>query len=158
MGKFKSKYITDEQWIEAISTSLSYSEALRKLGLRDSGANFTLIHKHIDRLNIDTSHMTGKRWNQGERFKPFNKEIPFDEMFSKNTYHNTGALKRRLFREGLKEKRCECCGLNEWQGREIPLELHHIDGDKTNNSVENLQILCPNCHALTDNYRGKNIK
>jgi predicted HNH restriction endonuclease len=43
-------------------------------------------------------------------------------------------------------------------GNPIPLELHHIDGDKTNNTLENFQLLCPNCHALTDSYRGKNVK
>lgn len=67
-------------------------------------------------------------------------------------------VKRRLLKEGLKKPICENCGLSEWQGVEIPLEIHHIDGDKTNNTIENLQILCPNCHALTDNYRRKKSK
>jgi 5-methylcytosine-specific restriction endonuclease McrA len=60
--------------------------------------------------------------------------------------------------EGIKPYCCENCGLSTWLGNPIPLELHHIDGDKTNNTLENFQLLCPNCHALTDSYRGKNVK
>lgn len=58
----------------------------------------------------------------------------------------------------LRGNKCECCGLEEWNGEKIPLEVHHIDGNHLNNVLENLQLLCPNCHALTDNWRGKNIK
>ena len=67
-------------------------------------------------------------------------------------------LRRKLLREGLKEAKCECCGNDQWNGVPIPLEVHHKDGNKTNNELDNLQILCPNCHALTPTYRGKNIK
>lgn len=69
----------------------------------------------------------------------------------------TSKLKIRLFEEGYKEKRCEKCGQTSWLNELIPLELHHVDGNNKNNLIENLQILCPNCHALTDTYRGKNI-
>lgn len=65
-------------------------------------------------------------------------------------------LKLRLFQFNLKEKVCEVCGLKEWQGVEIPLELHHKNGNRLDNSFENLQIVCPNCHALTEHYRGAN--
>lgn len=71
---------------------------------------------------------------------------------------STVKLKNKLLREGIKEAKCECCGNTVWLGEPIPLELHHIDGDRLNNTIENLQILCPNCHARTDNYRGKNMK
>ena len=69
-----------------------------------------------------------------------------------SSYH----LKRRIFQFNLKEKVCEMCGLREWQGVEIPLELHHKNGNRLDNSFENLQIVCPNCHALTEHYRGSN--
>ena len=67
-------------------------------------------------------------------------------------------MRKRLIIEGLKNHRCECCGLSEWLEEPIPLELDHIDGDHYNNMLENLKILCPNCHAKTPTYRGKNKK
>lgn len=65
-------------------------------------------------------------------------------------------LKKKLIEDKIKDHKCEKCGLNEWFGIKIPIELHHIDGDRFNNKLNNLQILCPNCHSQTDNYSGKN--
>jgi len=67
-------------------------------------------------------------------------------------------LKLKLIEDDLKESRCENCRSTEWLGKPIPLELHHINGDRFDNRFENLQLLCPNCHALTDNYSGKGRK
>ena len=63
-------------------------------------------------------------------------------------------LKLKLFEDGIKEKKCEKCDLTKWLDVEIPLEIHHIDGDRYNNQLENLMILCPNCHALEPNNSG----
>lgn len=65
-------------------------------------------------------------------------------------------IRKKLLREHYKEHKCENCGLTEWLGHPIPLELHHIDGDRDNNVLENFELLCPNCHAMTDSYRGRN--
>lgn len=73
---------------------------------------------------------------------------------SKHRIH-THHFKLKLIKEGLKEKKCERCKLENWLDSPIPLELHHKDGDCENNKIENIEILCPNCHALTPNYRGK---
>jgi 5-methylcytosine-specific restriction endonuclease McrA len=70
---------------------------------------------------------------------------------------DTHRLKRRLIEEGIFEARCTGCGLDRWLEGPIPLQLDHIDGDRTNNLLENLRLLCPNCHALTDTYCGRNI-
>ena len=77
--------------------------------------------------------------------KYFNNEIPI----------NSYKLKKRILRDKLKPLKCEACGLEKWNGVDIPLELHHINGDNKDNSFENLKLLCPNCHALTDNYRNR---
>ena len=68
--------------------------------------------------------------------------------YIKNNYVNSHKLREKLLKEGIKEARCEKCLLTEWQGESIPLELHHIDGNHYNNNFDNLEILCPNCHAL----------
>jgi len=65
-------------------------------------------------------------------------------------------VRKKLLDEGYKEYKCEKCGLSSWLNNPIPLELHHKDGNHYNNSLENFQLLCPNCHAFTDSYRGKN--
>ena len=79
------------------------------------------------------------------------------EYIASGSYIYSYRLKKKLFEDGLKEKKCERCGLTVWMRAPIPLELHHIDGDKFNNALPNLEILCSNCHALTPNNSGKAI-
>jgi 5-methylcytosine-specific restriction endonuclease McrA len=67
-------------------------------------------------------------------------------------------LHKWLLDDGIKKHICEKCGLSTWLGKPIPIELHHINGNRFNNRIENIKMLCPNCHAFTPNYRGKNIK
>lgn len=149
---------TDEQFIEAVKTSLSYAEVLRKIGLKAAGSNYDTVKRKISELNLDTSHMTGKVWNQGERYRPIKEARPLSEVLVEHsTWVNTNNLRLRLLKEGVKEHKCECCGSTEWMGEPIALELHHVNGIKDDLRIENLQILCPNCHAFTDNYRGRNI-
>lgn len=91
--------------------------------------------------------------------KPWANKIDLSEMLVKGKHRNTSALKLRLFKEHLKEEICEECGqLPEWNGKKLVMHLDHVDGDPTNNQIENLRILCPNCHTQTDTYcrgRGK---
>lgn len=149
---------TDEQFIEAVRSSLSYAEILRKLGLKVAGSNYDTVKRKISELNLDTSHMTGKAWNQGDRYRPIKESIPLENVLVENsTWVNSNNLRKRLLKEGIKEHKCECCGNTEWMGKPIPLELHHINGVKNDLRIENLQILCPNCHSFTDNYRGKGM-
>lgn len=149
---------TDEQFIEAVKTSLSYAEVLRKIGLKAAGSNYDTVKRKISELGLDTSHMTGKVWNQGERYRPVKEARPLSEVLVEHsTWISTNNLRQRLIKEGVKERKCECCGRSEWMGEPIALELHHVNGVKDDLRIENLQILCPNCHAFTDNYRGRNI-
>lgn len=70
----------------------------------------------------------------------------------------TYKLKQRLLKEGVKENKCEICGCVDWNGKLLSMELHHIDGNSSNHKLDNLMMLCPNCHAQTNNYRSKNRK
>ena len=65
-------------------------------------------------------------------------------------------VRERLFSLGIKQYKCECCGLTEWRGKPIQIQVHHINGNRNDNRLENLQVLCPNCHAQTENYQAKN--
>lgn len=79
-------------------------------------------------------------------------------LVANSPYTNTARLRERLIKVGLKEQRCEMCGLRQWLGKELPLALDQINGDHTDNRLENLRILCPNCHALTDTWCARNRK
>lgn len=115
------------------------------------------MHGRIKRLELDTSHFTDKGWNVGARYRMLGKPFSWEGILVENSlYTSTFRLRNRLIEFGLKEAQCESCGLIEWQGKSIPLELHHINGVNNDHRLANLQLLCPNCHALTDNYRGKN--
>jgi DNA-binding CsgD family transcriptional regulator len=84
--------------------------------------------------------------------------IPLEQLLVAGPRRNRNHLKRRLFDAGIKTRRCESCRLSEWRGLAIPLALHHVNGDRHDNRLENLQILCPNCHGLTDTWAGRNIR
>ena len=80
-----------------------------------------------------------------------------DILNGKYPHYNASHLNKRLINEGIKERKCECCGNTEWMGYPIVLELHHIDGNHMNHSLDNLQLLCPNCHSITDNFKSKKM-
>jgi DNA-binding CsgD family transcriptional regulator/5-methylcytosine-specific restriction endonuclease McrA len=81
---------------------------------------------------------------------------PISELLVAGKYRGRENLKLRLVKEGLKERRCERCGLDEWRGTSLSLALHHINGDRLDNRLENLELLCPNCHSQTGTYSGRN--
>lgn len=150
-----TKRYTEQQFIDAVATSSSIAQVLVKLNLAAKGGNFATAKKRIKQLNLDTSHMTHQGWSKGKVFGP---KRDIQDYLSNTIPIASHALHQRLITSGLKSRICESCQLTTWFGDPIPLELHHIDGNNTNNNLSNLQLLCPNCHARTDNYRGKNIQ
>jgi 5-methylcytosine-specific restriction endonuclease McrA len=141
---------------KAVNESFSVAEVIRKLGLRVAGGNFRTVSKYIQFHNLDVSHFRGKTWNKGMKGTDYAARSKFEEVLKENTNFDARTLKERLITEGIKEYRCERCGNEgEWMGQTMTLELHHINGDHFDNRLENLQILCPNCHSLTDSYRRR---
>lgn len=138
-----------------VLTSSSVREALTKLGLKPAGGNYASFKRFCAKNNISISHFTGQAWSKDKILAP---KRPISAYLSNSHRIGSHRLKLRLFKDGLKEKRCERCGISEWQGEPAPLELEHINGNHDDNRLENLLVLCPNCHALTSTYRGKNKK
>jgi hypothetical protein len=81
--------------------------------------------------------------------------MPIEELVASRR-RSRAHLKRRLLSAGIKQNRCEQCGITEWQGRPLSMALHHLNGDGRDNRLENLQLLCPNCHSQTDTFAGRN--
>lgn len=132
-----------------VKESKSKAEVLRKLGLAAKGGNYSNLDRWIEEYSLDTSHFTGQLWNKGQN-TPIND---LEDILKPNTNYSSNRLKDRLVTEGLKEDKCEVCGLpSEWNGKSLVLQLHHLDGDHYNNSIENLQVICPNCHSQTETY------
>ena len=151
--------ITESELRLAVKKSLSIAGVCRELNIIAAGGNYKTLKSKFKEFNIDTSHFTGAAWNQGERYRPVNKKMDLIDVLIKNSpFKSTTHLKKRLFEENLKEKECEKCGLIKWNGKEITLEMDHINSDNTDNRLENLRILCPNCHSQTPNFRGRNKK
>ena len=143
---------SDEDLAAAVRESTSFSEVGRRLGYRTSGGIHRFLRTHIARLGLDTSHFAGQSWAKGKSFAGQRRQ-PLSEILVKNsTYMSTGGLRRRLIAEGLNAARCEMCGIDAWHGKRLPLELDHINGHHTDNRLENLRILCPNCHAVTETW------
>lgn len=147
----KTKYEL-ENFSKVVQESISVAGVCRKLGLVPIGGNYSTIKWHIKKYNLDISHFTGQGWNKGLKVT-CNPGITDEQFFQENTSHSGYAIKRRLFK--YRQKSCEFCGLNNWLDQDLSLEVDHIDGDKFNNKLSNLRILCPNCHAQTDTYRGR---
>ena len=144
-----------------LNESSSYKEALRKLEMCDHGNNYKTLKKVISEYNLDLSKISENRRKLNKKLlMNLNKKHTaiLDEILVENsTYTNGYNLKNKLFEANLKEKVCECCGLSEWLGKPIALQLHHRNGVHNDNRIENLEIICPNCHAFTDTFAGKNI-
>lgn len=153
-----------KEWIEQLcAESNSLSEVVRKTG-RSGGGSIELIKRKINEWNIDISHFTGHAWNKGLTKANDTRIVSrqgysFSEVFCANSPVTQKMLRGYVKRFNAITYICSECGCDgNWNGGIIKLELDHIDGDNKNNSINNLRYLCPNCHALTDTYRGKNIK
>lgn len=151
-SKAKHKY-TKEEWEEIVKKCTSIADVCRMCGWVPRGDNYKVVHQYNKDYNVDTSHFLGQRKNLGNLRNYYHRTL--DELLQTDSRASTRVLKKRLIAAGLKNNCCERCGLNKWLGEQMPLEVHHVNGDHFDNRLENLQFLCPNCHTFTDNYKNK---
>lgn len=143
---------TKENLEELCKNSFSLAEVLRKSGRAVAGGSSALLKKKIKEFNIDISHFSGQGW------KRTSIELN-DNIFVKNSLRTSACIRERVIKYNLIPYICSECGCDgNWNGKIIALQLHHIDGDSSNNELQNLTFLCPNCHAATENWGGKNKK
>jgi hypothetical protein len=154
---WRRRSYTKEEFTNAWQTSLSIAEVIRKLNLKAAGGGYISLKIAAEDLGLNSDHMTGQGWNVGKRYRKFSKIRPLEEVLIENSdYLSTYRLKSRLYREGLKEKKCEWCGIVEWREKPAPLALDHANGNRRDNRLINLRILCYNCHGQTNTFAGKN--
>jgi len=155
----KKRSWTNTQLTDAVATSRSVREVIQKLNLVPAGGNYNQINEMINELKLDKTHFTGKGWNIGWTHDPRAPITPLEDILVENRRYQSHSLKKRLFVAGIKKPICELCGWCEVSvdGR-TPIELDHINGNHADNRIENLRILCPNCHSLQPTHRGLNKK
>ncbi|NDB82601.1 MAG: HNH endonuclease [Alphaproteobacteria bacterium] len=146
-----------EEFQKLVYQFQSLADIIRYFNLLPGAGNYTTLKKRIVRDNIDISHI--KLGIDSNRNRQMRKKVTSKEVLANGKFISGSTLKKVIFREGLLEEQCFKCGLgNLWQGEKINLTIDHIDGNRHNNLLENLRILCPNCHSQTPTFSGRNIK
>lgn len=142
-----------KEFLERVTRNVNtWADVCRVVGIKPfTGAQYHLRNQAV-KFGIDTSHFIGQAWSKGKRLGP---KRPVDAYLTTNSTAKSHDLKERLIKEGLKEAKCEICGLTEWRGEPAPLELDHKNSDHWDNRLENLQIVCSNCHTIETRLRRR---
>jgi len=155
MRESKVYSIPDDEFIALIKKCNNYSDCLREIGLStEGGSSRDTLRRRISELNCDTSHFNPYKQSNQNRKKYLMEEI----LVENSNYDSISRLKTRLVNENILDYKCNKCGLVEWLGEKISLQLHHKNGISNDHRIDNIEFLCPNCHSLTETYAGKNKK
>lgn len=153
---------TDEELQKIIDSSCSYHDILVKVGLSERSGNFQTLHRVVHDRNLSYEHLNKNRINHmsdNGRRSVRKHQIPLSEILVEDsTYANMACLKKRLLDEGMLKYQCSICGISEWNGKPLSLQIDHRNGKHTDNSLGNLRLLCPNCHSQTDTFAGRKLK
>ena len=140
---------TKEEIIKACKEEPTMAKAAVRVGV-----HFNTFKRYAIKYGVYEPNQAGK----GITKKNNGSKIPTDEILEgKHPQYQTNKLRLRLIKEGIKDERCEICGIEDWLGERLAFELDHIDGNSSNHLLENLRVVCPNCHSQTETYRAKNI-
>lgn len=154
---------TEDEFVLLVKKYLPISNSLNNLcmnlGLRGVDGYYKKIKRIIEENNLSTEHFGTIKLTPNGSSRNKYTAMDDDEFFSENSNRNGDSTIKRLINGHYKEYRCENpnCGISDWNGQPIKLEIHHINGDHYDNRLENLQLLCPNCHSQTDTYARRNI-
>ena len=152
------KNVNEEQLRELVKKNHSIGGVLKDLGMAPDGSNYKSFKAKIKKWNIDNSHFTGRGHLKGKTHT-YTAKIPLEKILIENSlYQATSRLSKRLVKEKILEYKCSECDINTWKNKDLSLHLDHINGINTDNRIENLRLLCPNCHSQTETYCGKNKK
>ncbi len=149
---------TIQNLIDAINTSKTRKEVLIKIGYGEDVRDklIKVVVKMAAEMNLDTSHIVG--WSKSA-YTPQPKRT-LEEVLVKNSPHiaSPNHIKKRLLKEGILQNECVICGISTYNNKPLILQMDHINGDNRDHRLENLRLLCPNCHSQTDTYTGRNCK
>ena len=140
----------------AVAQNYSIAGVLKQLGNTVSGTNYRWVHRLVAKYGLETSHWLGGAYLRGKHHSWSPRRSLSEILVERSAYTNCGQLKRRLVNEGIVAYVCAGCGISEWRGRLLALHLDHRNGVGDDHRLENIRLLCPNCHSQTDTYCGKN--
>lgn len=141
-----------------VETSYTRIEVIQKLGLQINSSAYKTLNKYLSLYKLENS------FKQPIKIKKvkINKKMTIEYFYNYHLIENSKMLasdvRKRLIEFKIKNEICENCGILDWQDKKLTLQLHHINGSHTDNRIDNLQILCPNCHSQTKNFGTRNIK
>lgn len=143
-----------DQFASAVAASTSYRAISAALGIKFADKSNVLIRERCEREGVSLDHFLGCGWNKGG---PAPNRLDDAEFFTATKRNSGKYLRDRLLGAGV-EYLCAWCGISEWRGEPITLEVDHIDGCNTNNVLTNLRLLCPNCHSQTPTFGNRKRK
>ena len=146
--------LSNDDFVSLIKSSMSVPEVLFKLGYSIAGNTwgYSQVKKRMDELHMTCADFRGRSSIVKNNLQ---KVVP-EKLFCNNSKHNRSVLRRYILRYNILPYVCQECGISEWNGKAISLELDHINGINSDNRVENLRFLCPNCHSQTSTYGARN--
>lgn len=146
--------LSDSEFIDLIKSSLNISEVLFKLGYSTVGNSwgYSQIKQRMQDLNLSGNNFRGKSILKSKKFE----RVDPNKLLCENSKHTRLVLRRYIISHNLLPYKCAICGIKEWNGKTLSLELDHINGINNDNRIENLRFLCPNCHSQTTTYGARN--